>query len=144
VTYKTETIVRLKIRSMDHTPEDITALLKLEPSKVWRIGEARVPGLAIMEKQNIWLLDSGLTRAHDLDGHLHALLDRISSCHAELTELSKCNSVEVSAVLYTNERPAIYFDPSMIGTFGAIGASLDIDLYILPIDEESSDKDDAY
>jgi hypothetical protein len=42
--------------------------------------------------------------------------------------------VEISCVIYANAAPALNFDKSVVDKLARLGASLDIDLYILEKD----------
>ena len=124
-----ETIARLKILSHTHTPENITAMLGLQCDKWWRTGDMR-KHTTIVEKDNGWVLHSGLPRTADLDAHLKALLDTLQPVKETIRRLSTTETVELSVVIYSPSPPALRFDTSTIALMAEFGAGLDIDLYV--------------
>lgn len=124
-----ETIVRLKIVSRTRTPEMITAAIGLQCDKGWHTGDTRTH-TTIIEKDNGWVLHSGLPRAGDLDAHLKALLDALEPAKEFIQELSVTELVEVSIVIYSSSIPALNVDAASLARIADVGAGLDIDLYL--------------
>ena len=125
------TIIRIHIISVGRTPEEITDFVGLSCDKSWRIGDKR--GKTIIEqKNNGWILESGLAESAPLDMHIEALLQRITPYADRIRSLSSQDTVELSCVVYAAAPPALNFSSCVIGQIGELGASLDIDLYILP------------
>jgi hypothetical protein len=125
-----ETIVRLKIISESHTPEMITGSLGLCSDRSWHVGDKRVR-TAIEEKDHGWILGSGLPRTASLGEQVEALLARLAPCRDKIRRLAHDSTVEFSCVIYAKARPALNFSPSEINQVSELGASLDIDLYIM-------------
>ena len=125
-----ETIVRLKITSSSRTPEQITDIIGIPCDKSWRVGDRRA-NTVIEEKNNGWVLDSGLSKLTALDAHVEALLKRLSPQVDDIRRLSTQATVEFSCVIYAKSPPALNFPNSVICQIGQLGASLDIDLYVL-------------
>ncbi len=133
-----ETIyVELAIVSQTYTPETITKVIGLESDRQWHAGDLRGQTI-IVEKENGWVLHSGLPKEVDLDSHLERILDVLEPSKDAIRSLTMSATVELSVVIYSPDRPALYFDPSVIHRIEELGAGLDIDIYILP----SSDEDD--
>ena len=127
-----ENIVRLKILSHTLTPEAITAIIGLQCDQWWRDGDVRKHTI-IIEKNNGWILHSGLPRTVDLDTHVKALLDTLEPVKEAVRGLSITEVVELSVVIYSPSSlsfPAISFDAATICRMTELGAGLDIDLYV--------------
>lgn len=124
-----ETIVRLKILSHTHLPETITARLGVQCDKWWRAGDTRMH-TTIVEKDNGWVLHSGLPRTADLDAHIKSLLDALEPVKETIRVLSTTETVELSVAIYSPSVPALSFNTSAIARIAEFGAGLDIDLYV--------------
>ena len=129
-----KTIVRLKIVSSNLTPKEISAAIGLRCNKSWRPGDRRGRTI-IRETTNGWILNSGLTEASSLEEQISHLLNRLEPSAEKLRALSEQESVELSCVIYASASPALNFSKSTIDQISRIGASLDIDLYLIPDDE---------
>lgn len=123
--------VRLKIVSQDLTAEEITVFTGLKPDRTWKIGDLR-PKTIIKEKQNGWLIQSLLSKEESLESHVENLLNRLRPFASKLLELSTKVEIQFSCVAYDVSPPALFFKKDIIAQISALGASLDIDLYIVP------------
>lgn len=121
--------VRLKIISDALTPEQVSEIVGLKPTKSWRIGDRRGP-TTIKEKNNGWLLESDLPRDAPLETHVTSLLTRLAPFAERIESLAEENAVEFSCVAYAKEAPTLNFDKSVLRQIVNLGASLDIDLYL--------------
>lgn len=128
-----ETIVRLKVISTELVPELVSAAIGISCDRCWRIGDLR-PKTIIKEKQNGWILDSGLPRTATLDEHINALLSILEPRADSVRQLSVASTVELSCVVYSDHNPGLSFDASVIAKIARLGAGLDIDLYIMKAD----------
>ena len=124
-----EAIVRLKIVSAVHTPEEIGSALGLSCDRCWHIGDAR-PHTIIREKENGWLLGSGRPKSAPLEEHIDALLSVLEGCADAVAWLSAKSEVVISCVIYADSPPPLYFDGAVISRLSRLGSGLDIDLYI--------------
>ena len=124
-----ETIVRLKVLSPDRTPDQITAAVGLECDSCWRIGDERAHTI-IKEKDNGWVLGSGLPGTATLEEHVEALLSVIDARADSLKSMTPTSEVVISCVIHADTPPALYFDGSVINRLARLGANLDIDLYM--------------
>jgi hypothetical protein len=95
----------------------------------WRIGDTRWKSI-IVEKNNGWVLNSGLPESSSLEDHINALLERVASGSDRIRSLSEVAEVELSCVVYGEHMPALNFAPRVVHRIAQLGASLDIDLYI--------------
>ena len=124
------TIVRLKILSESRTPESIENLLGLPADSCWHVGDKRAK-TTIIENVNGWVLNSGLPETDSLEHQCKALLTKLKDCGDRVKSLSVEDTVVVSCVIYSSAQPALYFDGSVIAQIAALGADLDLDVYIL-------------
>jgi hypothetical protein len=131
------TIVRVKIVSKKHTPEMITEAVGIRCDWCWRCGDTRKHTI-ITEKDNGWVLHSGLPKTASLDEHMEALLSTVKPAKAKIRHLSLDDIVEVSCVIYSATRPALNFGSSVIRQLAEMGASLDIDLYNIDYDDKGT------
>ena len=129
-----QTIVRLKITSVHLIPDAITGFVGLPCDRSWNIGEKR-PKTTIVEQKNGWILNSCMPKSAMLETQLDELLNRLRPYQTRLKSLSETECVELSCVIYANSPPALNFGDAVIVELGQLGASLDIDLYLIP-DEE--------
>jgi len=124
-----ETIVRLKITSEVHEPDTISEILGLSCDRGWKIGDMRSK-TTIREKINGWILGSGLEKTVPLDEQIEALLKRLEPLRENIASLLPDINIEVSCVIYSESTPALNFDRGTVASISALGASLDIDLYL--------------
>lgn len=128
-----ETIVRLKVRSSTLLPDQITDVIRVPCDACWCIGDTR-PNTTIKEKDNGWVLDSGLSRGTALEEQIDALLSILDSRAESIRSLSAVAELEFSCVIYAEVIPALNFDASVIDKISQLGAALDIDLYCVDSD----------
>ena len=126
-----ESYVRLKILSDHINAEQITNTVGIDCDRSWSKGELR-PKTQIKEKQNGWVLNSGLDKSDSLEEQIKSLLSRVNGISNKIKELSEDSIIEVSCAIYTSESPPLYFDKELVKRIEALGANLDIDLYLLP------------
>ena len=125
-----EAIARLKILSTVRTAEEITKTLGIACDRCWRKGDTRAK-TSIIEQKNGWILDSGMPRSAALSTQIESLLARLFPRAAEIKLLSRDDEVELSCVVYAASPPALNFTHPILHQLSEMGASLDIDLYIL-------------
>lgn len=128
--YEYETIVRLKVLSVVLTPEQITKELGIACDKSWLAGNTRAHTI-IKETTNGWILDSGLPPTLPLEAQLETFLKRLMLYSLKIRTLSMHSTVELSCVIYARTPPPLYFSSSIIFSLAELGASFDIDLYML-------------
>lgn len=124
-----EIIARLKIISADRTPEMITEAIGVECDRSWHVGDAR-KDTTIIEKNNGWILHSGLSKNASLQEHIEAIWRMLRPAAARIRQLSTMDTVELSCVVYSSSIPALSFDNQTIERLAELGAGLDIDLYV--------------
>ncbi len=125
--------VRWVVTSRELDPEEIAVRLGLPAEFAWRIGELR-PHTIIRETNHGWTVGSGLNRSAALECHVEALLRILEPRAVHLKDMADQVAVMLSCVIYAESPPALNFEPDVIRRLAGLGASLDIDLYIIPDD----------
>lgn len=126
---KDEHIVRLKVRSVSRTHEELTSAIGLVPDKTWRIGDFRSV-TTIKEECNGWVLDSGLSRADEISAHIDRLIFRIAANVPNIKRLAASEDIEISIVMYAKSAKAgMNLSKQHLEFIAALGGTLDVDLY---------------
>jgi hypothetical protein len=125
-----EIIVRLKVTSASRTPEQISDATGILCDHSWRIGEKREKTI-LVEKTNGWVLNSKMPKNAPLEVQIEELLERLIVHADRIRVLSEHETVELSCVVYASAPPSLNFNKSVIQRVCQLGASLDIDLYLI-------------
>jgi hypothetical protein len=125
-----EIIVRLKVTSASRTPEQISDATGILCDHSWRIGEKRGK-TSIIEKTNGWILNSKMPKNAPLEAHIEELLGRLIVRADRIRALSEQETVEFSCVIYASTPPSLNFNKSVIQRVCQLGASLDVDLFLM-------------
>lgn len=126
-----EIFVRLKILFEKDNVSQIEKLTRLKFDRIWMKGDKR-PNSNIIENSDGCILNSGISVNEPLEQHLNALLLSLHDSASIIKSLSKNNTVEISCAIYADDIPAFYFDRKVVEGIASLGASLDIDFYLLP------------
>jgi len=122
--------VRLKVTSTSRTPDQITDATGILCDHSWRIGEKREKTI-LVEKTNGWVLNSKMPKNAPLEVQIEELLERLIVHADRIRVLSEHETVELSCVVYASAPPSLNFNKSVIQRVCQLGASLDIDLYLI-------------
>ena len=125
-----EIILRLKVTSTSRTPDQITDATGILCDHSWRIGEKREKTI-LVEKTNGWVLNSKTPKNAPLEVQIEELLERLIVHADRIRALSEHETVELSCVVYASAPPSLNFNKSVIQRVCQLGASLDIDLYLI-------------
>ena len=125
-----EIIVRLKVTSASRTPEQISDATGILCDHSWRIGEKRGKTI-LVEKTNGWVLNSKMPKNAPLEAHIEELLGRLLVHANRIRALSEQETVEFSCVIYASAPPSLNFKKSVIQRVCQLGASLDMDLFLM-------------
>jgi hypothetical protein len=82
----TEILVDFLLVDFEIEPEEITLLLKISPSKTWKIGDLISPKAVIYRKSNGWQLKSTLPHSEELEKHITSILEQLTPSWHVLTE----------------------------------------------------------
>ena len=127
--------VQLNFAGFAREPDELTALVGIVPSKVWRIGES-IDKSKRTYKSNGWRI-SAEPPPTEVEAGVDALFTKVASCWEALRLLSIDCRVELSIVIYVGQQvPAIHLRPDQLDRLAELGASIDIDLYCLDGKEE--------
>lgn len=130
--------VSFNITGFTCTPEEVTARLGVTPSRVWRTGDA-VGSSAIRRKFNGWLVQSTVETQMNLEEHVHWLLEHLPQDLSGLTEISPEWHAELACSVYVHDQtPAMALDSESLKRLAALGAGLDIDIYVLGADNDTA------
>ena len=125
-----EIIVRSKVTSASRTPEQISDATGILCDHSWRIGEKRGKTI-LVEKTNGWVLNSKMPKNAPLEAHIEELLGRLLVHANRIRALSEQETVEFSCVIYASAPPSLNFNKSVIQRVCQLGASLDMDLFLM-------------
>lgn len=126
--------VRLKILFEKDDVDQIEKLTHLKFDRIWKKGDIR-PNTKIIEKWDGCILSSGISVDEPLEQHLRNLLLSLRDAVSTIKNISENNTVEISCAIYADDIPAFYFDRTVMEGIASLGASLDIDFYLLPKSE---------
>ena len=122
------------VRGSRFDPGEFTALLGVQPTKVWRTGDP-IPKTILRHKDDGWLLSSGEQAvdeksAINLVTQVKHLVDCLQPHTVKLKEMQGRLSLETKlyCVLYLegDERPTIQFSPDTITWLAEVGAGIDV------------------
>ena len=131
-----EIAIYLTITDFDCDPDEISNLLKLTPTKIYRIGELRIPQSILRNRTNGWKLKSSLSQS-TIEEQVEHLLEQIRPCYEIITELGKKYEIEISCHVHCGVHiPAIHFNNNIIKQLAQLNASIDVDIYVFPEDED--------
>jgi hypothetical protein len=134
-----EFYTKLGIYSPNLTPDQINTILGMKSDKSYLTGEIIKPSI-IRHKTNGWIIYSRLSRNIPLEEHVKDLIKRVTPIVEMIKQLVERPDIEVEfgCIIYTSDRPAIFFTKEQIATISSMGASIDIDLYLLPEKDENT------
>jgi hypothetical protein len=96
----------------------------------WRRGDRRA-GSSVVERENGYeFLAKGQPEA-SIDEQATALLARLEPI-VERIPLGAYDFVQLTCVVYSASPPAINFSAEVVAKLGRLGASIDVDLYLMP------------
>jgi len=132
------------ILSSAHSPEEMAAAVGLPPDSAWAKADLRRPGgrSTGRHKFNGITYDSPARAGGDgPHEHLEQLVARLRPHSEQLRALAGeegVDSVRLWLVQQTTSRnPAFSVSPALLAAIAEMGASLDLDIYVLDDDEET-------
>lgn len=117
-------------------PGRVTRLLDFEPTRTWRAGDP-VGNRGITRKDNGWVVEIQKAETLDVAEPLGKLLEMLKPRLTELyLETAKQGLVAIlTCAVYVDAKdgaaPAMHFPRETIAQLHEMGASLDVDLYVL-------------
>jgi hypothetical protein len=142
-----ETRVTLSLYELAQSPDNVSALTGLNPSRIWIKGtpikhdgdtdvdKKRVPRVA---KCNAWFLRIRASSDSTLDRQLGLLLDLLRSHREQFRQASQLGELQLEIYIEydLNANPTaqvggIIVDPELMTVLGDLGASISIDITLL-------------
>jgi hypothetical protein len=122
----------IRISSEVLTPQEITGVLGLQPSKALEKGARAIvdnPRSAILTHA-VWLLESGLPSASSLEAHIEALLDMVEGRADALEQLAKTCDIEFFLGFSSdNGQGGFTIEHDVLARIAELPIDLSLDLY---------------
>lgn len=124
------------VRDFESHPKEITDQLGIEPTDIKVKGEYKLIGKKnpqkIINRENLWILDSELSKKSSLEDHLKQLLNKVKPYRQNFIELAQKYKLELNcAVYYYEANPGIFLESDIIKEVSELNASLNLDIYCL-------------
>lgn len=122
------------------SPEEITRVLGVQPSRSWITGQRVGPTLQTY-KSNGWALESTLAGKANPEAHLLELFGRIpSQLIQQLRRIAPACNIQFSLVLeMQDETPPLNLSVDTVQRIASLGASIDVDMYVTGVDAKNHD-----
>lgn len=136
ISSNTTSYAELLIRGYGLNLDEITKELNANPTRQYKKGEFIDNSLRVY-KCDGWEYKTETTNSFDLDCLLDEITDLFDNSGVEsyLNKLKEDKTVNISFELVNEiedgNTPGIYFDESFVSFLNRIGASIDVDLYVL-------------
>jgi hypothetical protein len=132
--------VALKLTGQGFSPQEVTALIQLTPTKTWRIGD-RVQSTLLTRKNDGWLFGLPQRATYELDAVLTEFLDAIEPYGDKIIEAANCFGLEkeISLGIYVDrETPIGRLGAETLSRVAALGMNLDLDYILMEMQENGS------
>lgn len=123
------TLVSLRLMSDTLEPEFLAAGLSTTVDARWRKGDQRANELLTHAENGVEIQAPGGGKG-DLDEQLGLLMERVRPDVEHIRGLG-CDSVQLAVIVYDSRPAGYHFDPEMIELLGRMGASIDVDQYLV-------------
>ena len=134
----------LDIFAFGNDPAVVTNLTGLEPTQAYAEGDlhALPDGCQIPRRESAWRLESPLPRTAHVDDQIEALLGLIEP-HADAVReaAARFEAGICCAIYYADFTPGIHLNEHVVQRIGALGLSVDFDLYFLPEQEHTEERE---
>jgi hypothetical protein len=113
-------------------PEAVSAVLKLVPTKVERVGDMKRNGKK--REEGAWQLNDRIPRDArvDYEARVKDVLDQLEPCLGAAASLCKTNYGMIMLVGYFNEYdPGLWLEADTVARIGRLGAAFHCDFYHL-------------
>jgi len=124
-------LVRYEPDAGDPDPGEIGRVLRLSPSKIWRIGD-RILKTDRIRHFGQWELDSDLGRNATPEEHVRRVLEQLQGESADMRAYfatTRSAAITVALYIWDYPPPAVYFPPDVTGRLSELGLSLGVDIY---------------
>lgn len=133
MTSKPQIEVLLTLTGQGFSPEDVTAMISLAPTKTWRAGDL-IGKSKLKRKQDGWAFGLPKREALEVDALLQELLDAVEPYKGGIAQvLSRFSlEIEVACVIYIEEvAPVFTITADTMRRLVALGSDFDIDIILL-------------
>lgn len=123
-------------------PAEITKALGVEPTATAKTGDLRARDTILKHKCNSWDLDSALVGQFDVDEHVSQLMKRVPDLD-RVRRLDPAVKAQLTCVVHLfgdDNRPTLSLSHQSMAYLAKLGASYDIDYYLIGGDESSKDE----
>jgi hypothetical protein len=125
--------VGLKLTGKGFAPDEVIAIVRLVPTKTWRIGDA-VQKTQLRRDTDGWLFELPKRGALELESLLKELLDIVEPHKDGIAEAARRFSLEceISFAVYVHDQtPALWFAADTMRRVSGLGSAFDIDLMLM-------------
>jgi hypothetical protein len=122
----------LRIFGDDLIPEEITGLLRCEPTQAWRKGDGlSLPsGREFLRRTGAWFLSAAVAEPENLDGQVAELFSHMTSDLKVWAAISQNYRVDLFCGWFMNEpNEGVSISPHTLRLLGERGIPLSVDIY---------------
>jgi hypothetical protein len=124
-----EIVISLRLGSRTKAPEIFLAELGMPADKSWRLGDRR-GNTRLTERENGYEFIAEANPNASIDEQAAALLVRLDPVLDRIAQ-NAYDFVQLVCVVYSPSPPALNFPSDVIRKLGQIGASIDVDMYLV-------------
>ena|SRR5690242_5259107 len=125
--------VALRLTGRGFSPADVTGVVELQPTKIWRLGDS-IQGTELRRQHDAWIFGLPQRETHDTEEFLQDLLDRLEPHKDRIAAAAKMFGLdrEISFGIYVRgQTPACFFARNTIRRLADFEGSLDIDVILI-------------
>lgn len=127
-----DAVVRLRVFGDALVPEDVTVILRHQPTTAWRKGEMRtgVGRHPVPAKDGAWLLDSGLPHSVPVDAQISRLLAVVTNDVIAWQDLHRQYAVDIRCGIFlTGDDQSFHLPADLVSGLAVRGLRLEFDIY---------------
>jgi len=135
----TRTHVYFGVFDFGGDPGKVSTLMDMEPTVAWVKGEHHIPAFPNARRTHSrWALSSGVDEKEPVEAHLAALLERLQTRRAQITEVARLFPTQIVVAQYFYEvNPQFCMGADLLQRFADLGLPIYFDQYCLGQEEES-------
>jgi hypothetical protein len=113
------------------SPDELSNAIGLQPTRTWNEGDLVTSRSTRRQKSSGWELASGLAKEATPDQHASRLLDRLGPAADSLKRMPvEASVLSIVLEIHGGDRPPLGLSRENVARLAALGAELDIDLYV--------------
>ena len=122
--------VEFKLYGLEFDHEKISKTLKIEPTFIWKKGEALSEGSSLCNEDNGWGIVSHIKKSELLENHIKALMSLLYPIKDKISEFTSTCRAELNIAIYVyHSVPEIHISTNAIEFLSNIRCEVDIDIY---------------